>query len=523
MKILTASQLKEADSLTIKNEGITSWQLMERAATICFHKVVESLNNLNGKPYDKKLEFLSVFCGVGNNGGDGLVISRKLFEQGYTVKVYVVEFSKNFSEDFTINLEKLERIGVDIQFIRAEQDIPELFKGGWIIDAILGLGLKKPVSGWMSKLFEKINKSKSKIISVDMPSGLPADPENGFNPQSASIIKANKTLTFQFPKPSFYFKTGSSYTGKIEVIDIGLDKTFTDNLVTEYKEISPDLVVEFYKQREKFTHKYNYGNLLCVAGSKGKIGAALLSVKAALESGVGLVTLHSVESAALPLHCSIPEAMFSSDKGKDCVISNPELKYDTLLLGPGLGQDIKTYKVVKNLLQIGAKKGVVLDADGLNLIASYGDKELRKKLDNCVLTPHPKEFERLFGISSVDDFGQFVVARKFAVKYNCVIVLKSAITQIFCPKGKVYFNLTGNPGLATGGSGDALAGLIASLLGQGYDTTQAAVGAVYLHGLAADIVANKVGLEAVTPTKLIEKFGNALRVALGKEKMSEYL
>jgi hydroxyethylthiazole kinase-like uncharacterized protein yjeF len=514
MKILTAHQLKEADRLTIEREKISSLQLMERASIVCFNKILEALNNLNGKPFNKKLEFLSVFCGVGNNGGDGLVIARKLIEAGFTLKLSVVCFKQDFSPNFNENFERLNQLGVDIRIIRSESDIPEIFPGGWIIDAIFGMGLTKPVKGFTATLIKKINASHSKVISVDMPSGLPTDPETGFNPKDAAIIKANQTFTFQFPKPSLFLKTGAEKAGKWSVLDIGLDKTYTDALVTEYKVISPELLQEFYRPRERFTHKYNYGNILVLAGSTGKFGAAILASKACLHSGAGLITLHAPTNAMSAIAAAVPEIMFSNEKNKDFISVEPEAEFDVLLAGPGLGQESKTFKVLRKMLSNNFKKHVVLDADALNLFAKFGSKDDFKLLENKIITPHPKEFERLFGVSSNDDFGQFVTARKIAAKYNCVVVLKNAITQIFCPKGKVYFNLTGNPGLATGGSGDVLAGFIASLLGQGYDITQAAVGSVYLHGKAADLVAQAECVESVTPSKTIEFFPKALRESL---------
>jgi len=459
---------------------------MERAATNCYDKLIESLSSLSVEPFNKKTAFISVFAGVGNNGGDGLVIARKLIESGYTVKLNVVCFKETFSPDFEANFQQLNRNGIDIRMIRSEEDIPNIFPGGWIVDAIFGIGIKKPVTGFVAKLIVAINESNAKVFSIDIPSGLPADPESGFSPKNAAIIRATKTFTFQFPKPSFFLKTGIQYLGSCEVIDIGLDKEYTSALVTEYTTIEPELINEFYKKREPFTHKYNYGHVLLVAGSRGMFGAAVLSAKAVIESGAGLLTANIPEGGADIIHNAVPESLVLSDKNKDLITVEPKLtSQNVLAIGPGLGQESKTLKVLKKLLKLNFQRGKVIDADALNLL-SMGDKEDIKLISNAVITPHPKEFERLFGVSANDDFLQFTTAREVAAKYNCVVVLKGSITQIFCPKGKVYFNTIGNAGLAKAGSGDTLTGFIASLLAQNYDATQSAVGAVFLHAACAE-------------------------------------
>lgn len=496
MKILKADQIRSWDQFTIDKQPIASIDLMERAATKCF----EWLDENGWFVYS-----FSVFCGKGNNGGDGLAIARMLANRGCKVSVYILEFGHKGTEDFQTNLAKLHQYSsVDIHFIQ-DENFHSLAKETIVIDALFGSGLTRPPDGITSSLIDHINNSGCAIISIDVPSGMSVDQSSKGN----KIVKANYTLSFQCYKLAFLLAENAAYVGEVVILDIGLMPEFLTSLDTNLEIVDKTFIRSIYKPRNRFAHKGNFGHALIVAGSYGKIGAAVLAGKACLRSGVGLLTCFIPKCGYEVLQTAVPEAMVMVDANSSIItkVDDDVLKYDSIGIGPGLGTASETRAAVKELVSV-YKKPIVLDADALNGLSM--EKKLPSLPPGSILTPHPKEFERLFG-ESKNDFERIEKALKNAKLLSCTIVLKGHHTFIATASGKGYFNNTGNAGMATAGSGDVLTGMITALLAQGYSSEEASVLAVYLHGLAGDIAANEFSKEAMIAGDIIEKIGNAFK------------
>ena len=497
MKILKSVQIKEVDSYTIKNEPVKSIDLIERAAMTITQWIIQNI------PKDN---IIKVFIGPGNNGGDGLAIARQLFDSNFTVQIYLVKITDNLSKDSEINLIRLkEKKKIVVNVIKSKSDFPEIDINDIIVDGLFGSGLTRKLDGLAKEIVQYINKSKAKIISIDIPSGLFGE-NNGENDKDA-IIKAKQTLSFQMPKLSFLFSDNEKFVGNWEILPIGLNQEFIDSLDSDYYFTTNNSIKKYIIDRKKFSHKGTYGHVLMVSGSYGKMGAAILASKACLRTGSGLVSVHIPKAGYQIIQTALPEAMVSID-WSDIIISNvPNVEnYTAIGVGPGIGTKQNTKKALTDLFEK-VKTPMVIDADGLNILSE--NKELISKIPkNSILTPHPKEFERLIG-TFPDDYTRMQQQITFAVNNQLYIVLKGAHTSIACPDGKIYFNSTGNPGMATAGSGDVLTGMILSLLGQGYHSKDAAIFAVYLHGLAGDIAAQKSGKEALIASDIIENIGNA--------------
>jgi len=498
-KVLSVEQIREADAYTIKNEPIASVDLMERASMKCV-KWLEA--------YMDRVYPFCVFCGPGNNGGDGLAIARLLAEKGFEVMVVVPQISEKYSVDFKINHERLiQQKKCEILSLKSLKDLPEISKDHIIIDAIFGSGLSKPVSGLAAELIDNINKLACIKIAIDIPSGLFADQSSVI--EKASIIQADYTLSFQFPKHAFFMAENDRYVGKWEVLSIGLNEDYIDKITVKDYLIKKNDCGEIYRKRTKFSHKGNYGHALLVAGSLGKIGAAVLATKACLRSGVGLLTSHVPQIGNAILQTAVPEAMLSLGRFENYFSDLPDLSnYSAIGVGPGIGMEEQTQNALKVLIQ-NSHVSIVFDADAINILAEH-KTWLAFLPKDCVITPHPKEFERLAG-KSANDFERAALARAFAVKHNLVVVLKGACTQIATPLGYCFFNSTGNPGMATAGSGDVLTGIILSLMAQGYSGTHAAIIGVYVHGLAGDLAAKKSGETALIASDIVEKLGKAFK------------
>jgi len=493
MKILTSSQIREVDSYTIKHEPINSIELMERASK-GFIKVFTNLIDTPAK--------IKVFCGPGNNGGDGLAIARILISLGYEIEVFQVKVSQKTSPDFAINFERLNR-WIQIQTITQASDLPDFLPGDILIDAIFGSGLSRPAEGLFAEVIHKMNSSGNSIFAVDIASGLFSD-----KPVSDQIIvKPKFTISFQIPKLAFFCSQNAPYVGKWFLADIGLHpegllQQETANFYTELPDIR-----KIIKKRDVFSHKGSFGSAMLIAGSYGKMGAALLGGKACLRSGVGLLTIHVPECGYQIIQTTIPEAMTSVDISLRCFSEVPDIsKFSVIGLGPGLGTNQKTIDAMREMLQR-IETPVVIDADGINILAKQ--REMLKMLPSgSIITPHPKEFERVAGKFS-NDFEKFELQKSFSKQYNLVVVLKGAFTSISDTKGNLFFNSTGNPGMATGGSGDMLTGIITGLVAQKYNPVEAAIIGVFLHGLAGDIAAENYGEESLLPGDMIEMMGKA--------------
>ena len=496
MKILLANQIRELDEYTIRHEPIASIDLMERAS----HVFV----NWFTKIFPDRKHPVHVFCGPGNNGGDGLAIARLLSQDHYSVKAYLLEIGQTRSEDCQANLDKLlkKRCCPLLQLITGAP-LPELEKGDIVIDAIFGSGLSRPVEGYWANLINHLNQQPTTRVAVDIPSGMFADEST-----DGISIHADYSFSFEMPKLGFFFPENEERVGEWSFASIGLHRSFIENESTPFHLTKKEEVQDLLRRRNKFSHKGNFGHALLIAGSQGKIGAAVLSARAIMRSGAGLLTIHSPGCGYSILQTTVPEAMLSTDDNERIVSEVPGdlSKYNAIGIGPGIGTDRVTAKALEEILDQ-AKVPLVIDADALNII-STNSSLLKKIPQNSILTPHPKEFERLFG-KSANGFERNQLQRQVAEKMGVIIVLKGANTAVALPDGTCHFNTTGNPGMATGGSGDVLTGVITGLLAQGYPAPEAAVFGVYLHGLAGDLAALEFGQEAMIANDVIEKLGQA--------------
>lgn len=484
MKIPDIRNARAADAYTIENEPISSVDLMERAATQIYFWL---MHNLKSKEVSIK-----IFCGMGNNGGDGLVLARLLATNDIFAQVYVVHVSENFSHDCEVNYERLKAIPeVPMYGVFSKDDFPKIDDNDIIIDALFGSVLNRPLEGLAAEIVEHINDNQAIRVAIDIASGLNGDSIGGNGP----IVKADYTVSMQFPKMAFLYPENEPYVGKWVVLDIKIHPDYIENVETEYFFTTADVVKPLLHKRGKHSHKGTYGHALLVAGSTGKTGAALLASESCMRSGVGLLTTHLPKSAMLPLQVYLPEAMISVDNSDNCFSQVPDSQpYNAIGVGPGLGKSEETANALKHLIQE-AKVPMVLDADALNII-SDNKTWLSFLPERTIITPHPKEFERLFG--KTDNSQQRIeLQREMSKRYNIIIVLKGANTSITFPNGSCFFNSTGNPGMATAGSGDVLTGIILSLLAQRYTPEEAAIIGVFIHGRSGDKAAAEKGMEGM--------------------------
>lgn len=496
MKIFSAEQLYEADKATIEKQQITSEELMERAATQVFQWLHQ---RLKGAPMQ-----IHVFCGIGDNGGDGLVVGRLLIEHGYNVIVYVVNCSESRSKNFLLNYDKIKNVTKKWPILmKGEEDFPEINAEDIIVDAIFGIGLNRCPDGWVKKLIQYLNESKAFKLAIDIPSGLYS---NSPLEDKEAVLRANHTLTFQAPKFAFFLPETAGFVSNFDVLDIGLDAEYLRNTEPLAQLISKPEAQRFYQPREKFGHKGTYGHALIVAGSYGKIGAAVLATTAAFRIGAGMVTAFVPKCGYNILQTAVPEAMVITDKEEEFIT---EIIFDfepsAIGIGMGIGKNKATVETLKKLFQ---KKEIpfVIDADALNNISE--NKELLKLLPkNSILTPHPGELKRLIGAWK-NDYEKLEKVKKFSKKREVVVVLKGAYT-ITVYGDKMYINTSGNPGMATAGSGDALSGVITGLLSQGYDPLLASVFGVYMHGLSGDIASDQMGYESIMAGDIIDNLAEA--------------
>ena len=496
MKILSAAEIREWDQYTIQHEPILSIDLMERAALACVNWIT--------KEYSEVTSF-GIFCGKGNNGGDGLAIARMLLERNYPVSIYILEFGHLGTGDFQTNLARLHKLPrADIHFIQTEENIHPIPKDQVIVDALFGSGLNRALEGITANLVEHLNESGCDIISIDVPSGLFTDRSSG----GAPCIQARHTLSFQCYKPAFLFAENGEAIGDVHLLDIGLHPGYYQQLSGQFEWVDAGTIRSIYKPRNRFAHKGNFGHALLVAGSYGKMGAAVLAARACLRSGAGLLTCHVPRCGYDILQVAVPEAMLLTDFNSsfNTKIEDDLSKYESIGIGPGIGTASETKMMLRDILDT-YRNPVILDADALNIIAAQ--KDLLKLIPaGSVLTPHPKEFERLFGESS-NDFDRVLLALQKAKELNCIIVLKGHHSFIVTGDGKGFFNSTGNAGMATAGSGDVLSGILTGLLAQGYSSIEAAILGVYIHGLAGDIALTGSSEEALIAGDMILSLGAA--------------
>lgn len=489
-KVYTAEQFRKWDEYTIRHKPISSISLMENAADAFVDKFLEILvPNVS----------VAVFCGPGNNGGDGLAIARKLVREGMEVAVYLLSKNKG-SKDYETNLKRFKKIG-KVNLLNEDAPLPKI-KSQIIIDAIFGTGLNKPVTGFYEKVIKHINiQPKHLVFSVDIPSGMYADKSSKGN----EMIKAMLTLTFGGEKLAFFMPENGGYTGDVITLDIGLLPFPEPEEKNIYETIDIFSTSSILQVRNQFSNKGNYGNACLIAGSYGMMGAATLSAMGCLRSGVGKLTCFVCRKGYEIMQIRVPEAMCKVF-GDEFVANIAEMEhYDVIGVGPGLGRHSSHVKLLESIFA--TQKPIVIDADALNVMS-----ENRQLLDiipaGSILTPHPKEFERLFG-KTKNDFDEREMALKMADRHNIIIVLKGRYTCIAVPDGKIFINQTGNPGMATGGSGDVLTGILTGLLAQGYTSRDAAILGVYLHGISGDIAAQNLSEESMIASDICKYLGKA--------------
>ncbi|UOQ97905.1 NAD(P)H-hydrate dehydratase [Hymenobacter sp. 5317J-9] len=505
MKILSAAKTQELDQATIQEQGITSAELMERAARALFrwfqqeHGLCQPAETL-------------IFCGPGNNGGDGLALARLLHEAGIGVRVALLPAGK-YSADWQRNRQRLPT-AVPVAELSAEA-LPAIGPEAVVVDALFGTGLSRPLTGLAETVVRHLNHARAPIVAIDLPSGLFTDAPQ---PASSMIVHAQHTVSFGLPKLAFLLPQNAEYVGEWTVEDIGLSPAFIAEAATPWHYTDAASMAGALPARPRFSHKGTFGHALLLAGSRGKMGAAVLAAGACLRGGVGLLTAHIPACGYDIFQISQPEAMCLTDAQADFISELPDLKpYQAVGIGPGLGQNEAGVTVLRQLLKQAAKPtnkrpgplSLVIDADALNLLGAH--RELLALLpENTVLTPHPKEFERLTEPAR-DDYHRLELLRSFAQQHRCLVVLKGAYTCLATPTGELHFNSTGNAGMATGGSGDVLTGLTLALRAHAQLSAFEAVRlAVYAHGRAGDLAAKETGQAGLVAGDLVRYIGPAL-------------
>lgn len=500
MKILNSAQLKECDAYTIECEAIQSVDLMERAAR-AFTEAVMSR-------WDSNVD-VKVFAGPGNNGGDALAVARMLATEGYQVSVFLFKANAELSPDCAVNRQRLLAVpGVKFEEITTTFNPPLLTGGDLVIDGLFGTGVSRPLNGGFASVVKYINSSAATVVSIDIPSGLMCE-DNSYNVLN-HIIRADYTFTFQFPKLVFFFSDCSQYFGEWEILDIGvrLADSVKDD-ATPYYFVEHEQVASMLHKRSKFAHKGTMGHAMLVAGKRGMAGAAILSAKACMRTGVGKLSVRTPEYNVPVIQITVPEAVLSIDTDPSGYgHSFDSTEYDALAIGPGIGTESQTVQAFIEQISM-AKCPLVLDADALNILGSHRGW-LQQLPSGTILTPHKKE---LFGLisSTRNCYEQLERARELAQRQHIYIVIKGAYSAICMPTGKVLFNSTGNPGMATAGSGDVLTGIILSLLAQDYTQDDAVILGVYLHGLAGDLAAEHLSCESIIASDIIDYLPHAFK------------
>ena len=473
---------------------------MERAAIQLTDSIVAE--------WDKDMKVV-VFAGPGNNGGDALAVARMLAVRGYNVSTWLFNTSGRLSDDCKKNRDRLKDVKQVASFVMVteEFDPPTLDAQTLVVDGLFGSGLNKPLTGGFASLVKYVNTSPAKVVSIDIPSGLMTE-SNEYNVKS-NIMKADVTLTLQQPKLSFLFPENQQFIGHVEVLDIGIsqegiDKTDAQFYILEKSDITPCL-----KRRDPFAHKGSMGHALLVAGSRGMAGAAMLAAKACLRTGVGKVTVHTPACNTLPLQIGVPEVVLDVDSDTNVVSEAVDTEcFKAMGIGPGLGTNENTAIAVIGQMRR-AQCPIVVDADALNILAAH-KAWLQQIPVGAILTPHIGEFDRLEGVST-DSYERLSKAMLLAERQHAYIVLKGHYTAIITPGGRVLFSPTGNPGMATAGSGDVLTGIITALLARGYTQGEACAIGTYLHGLAGDIAARSLGEESLIASDIINSLPMAFK------------
>ena len=498
MILVDAKEMQEIDLQAIEEFGIKSIVLMENAGKGAWEIFLKSFSNLEDKS-------ISVIAGKGNNGGDGFVIARYLFNQGFNIKIFLLAKKNSLKNDTKINCELAQKLKIPIFEIENQKKFQKYKKDFkkqdiWI-DAIFGTGLKSNIKGFFKDIIEFINKQKKPVFAIDIPSGIDADRGR----ICGVAIKARVTASFAYAKIGHMVLPGSKYSGKLHIVEIGIPNYIQKKINPKQYAITTKSISQKLKKRTLDSHKGSNGHILIFAGSVGKSGACIMAAKSALKSGAGLVSCAVFSEINNIIETNLIEAMsipLDSKKNILKTLIKSAKKKQAIIIGPGLGQNKETKKISLDFIK-NTKIPIIIDADALNFIAE--NKSILKKLNpNTVLTPHPKEMARLIDIDVQNlQKNRFEIAKKFATKYKIHLVLKGAKTIIASPNGSVFINTSGNSGMATGGMGDVLCGIIASFIAQGYDICDSCQIAVFLHGFAGDILYKKIGAIGFLPTELI--------------------
>lgn len=492
MKIFTRAQIQELDNYTIEHEPIKSIDLMERSARVLTRAITER--------WPKNVPVV-VFAGPGNNGGDALAVARMLMEQDYQVQTYLFNITGHLSADCAENKQRLsDKKGLPLYIeVKQEFDPPRLEKGMLVVDGLFGSGLNKPLAGGFASLVKYINASQAEVVSIDVPSGLMTE-DNTYN-VSTNIVKATQTLTLGQLKLSFLFAENQTYVGELRILDINLSKEGIAKMEAHYTFLEEENVRALYRPRHPFAHKGQMGQALVIAGCYGMAGAAILTTKACLRAGAGKVTVHSPKRNVPILQTAVPEAVLSIDREETIFTEGVATEdFNAVGIGPGLGTSEQT--AITLIAQLRRTQcPLVVDADALNILANRR-AWLQQLPKGIILTPHPKELDRMEG-KCVDSYERLTKARELAERLQGYVILKGHHTAICMPDGHVVFNSTGNAGMATAGSGDVLTGIITALLARGYERPAACMLGVYLHGLAGDLAAAELGEESLMASDII--------------------
>jgi len=503
MKIFTTENIRHIDDIITNNDTEATLALMERVASAVTYEIVA-----RWRPSKR----IVIFAGSGNNGGDALAVARMLYGQGYAPEIYLFNVHSSHLSQACIEQRALlmEIEGIDFTEIKDTFNPPELDTTDVVIDGLFGSGLRTPLRGGFTSLVQYINASDAYVVSLDIPSGMFGEWNTGIDRRN--VIHADLTLNYQFPRLSFFFAENAEYIGQVKVLDLEYDREVIERTSTDFYLIEKEDVKENLMPRNLFMNKYDNGSILLVAGSYGMMGAAVLAARGAMRAGAGVVTVHAPRCGFSVMQTAVPEVLFEPDRN-EIVTSNIDTRrqYSVVALGPGIGTSDETLEAMDQFLKK-FKRPCLLDADALNCIARR-QLLLRSIPNGSIITPHPAEFDRLFGKHDTDE-ERLQKAIDVSKLYEITIVLKGHYTMTVRPDGKVYINSTGNPGMATAGSGDVLTGIIASMIAQGNTPDLAVVMGVYLHGLAGDIAAREHEYYGLVASDIIDNLGHAFHEVL---------
>lgn len=500
MKIFTTESIRNIDRVTIDEEGVSSQELIHRVAEGVVNEILANWNP--SKP-------TIIFAGSGNNGADALIVGKLLIEAGFNPQILLFNFKGNsLSRDCREARQRLLSLGnVNLTEIIESAEIPPITPNHLVIDGLFGSGLRDPLMGGYTTLARNISESGATVVSIDIPSGLFGD----WNARvlARNVVHATITMAVQFPKLSFFLSDNAPMVGKWKTIDIGLSQRAINETPTKYFYVEREDIRQVLRRRPDFCSKADFGHALLISGCYGMMGAAVMAGKGALRAGAGKVTIHSAKCGFNVIQSQVPEALFLPDPN-EILISNmtPRYNYSAIGVGPGIGTNDATKGAFETLVKT-IKRPMVIDADALNII-SMVPALIDHIAPGSILTPHAGEFDRIFGAQASAE-SRLLKALEVSHRYKLIIVLKGFHTAVVRPDGKVFFNSTGNPAMATGGSGDVLTGVITSLLSQGYKPETAAVAGVHIHGLAGDMAAEEQGEYGVTALDIADNIGKAIK------------